>query len=68
MEFRIRVGADVKLLSAVQTDVGEIRSEILGVRPFSGGIRKHERDVVPPQQREKLRHKKRRVSDLYCIT
>src|SRR6266480_1430945 len=58
------VTADVKFLVAVQTDVNKVGGQIFRVRPFLGGVCKHEGDLLLAQEREELRHHKTRMPNL----
>ncbi len=58
------VTADVKFLVAVQTDVNKVGGQIFRVRPFPGGVCKHEGDLMLAQEREELGHHKTRMPNL----
>src|SRR6476620_9800050 len=63
IDLRVTVPAHVKLLGAMEPAVHKIRGDVLGVRPFAGGIGNDKRNVVPSKEREKLRHHERRMPD-----
>src|SRR5581483_774862 len=54
IDFTIAVAADVKFFRAVQTDVNEIRGELLDVWPFAGRVCKDEGDFLFLEQFEEL--------------
>ena len=68
VERRFRVAAGVKFLSPMQSDVNEVRRDILDQRPFPCCVGYDHRDVVLAHQRNKIRSFKRRVSHFQRMT